>query len=270
LEQFHLYTDNEIIVDALANFPNPKGWSVFIKVDCGNNRAGIHWEDVEIGAAVLRKLANNKNLHFAGLYAHCGDSYRVGPDGVVTHVAKRTIERLQQFADELKKATGVDCPSMGIGSTPSCNQPIAEMKKLTEIHPGNYVFNDAQQFTLGSCQLDDIACIVATRVIGHYPRRNQFLIDCGFTGLTKQGMDQMPSGCVIFRDEPNLKLIDTTQEIGKVTTVNGEQLNYKKYPLGSMLFMYPWHSCATAAMYPEHKILEENAVVGEWRPCRGW
>lgn len=66
-------------------------------------------------------------------------------------------------------------------------------------------FTDAQQYTIGSCTLDDIACTVATRVIGHYPHRNQLLIDCGFAALTKQGMGLLPGGCVIFRDHADIK-----------------------------------------------------------------
>ena len=39
------------------------------------------------------------------------------------------------------------------------------------------------------------------------------------------------------------RLINMTQEIGFVDTVQGE-LDYAKYPIGSMLFILPWHvSC---------------------------
>ena len=34
-------------------------------------------------------------------------------------------------------------------------------------------YADVQQHLLGSCALEEIAACVATRVIGHYPRRNQ-------------------------------------------------------------------------------------------------
>lgn len=32
------------------------------------------------------------------------------------------------------------CPASSIGSTPSCSHPVADMGKLTEVHPGNYIF----------------------------------------------------------------------------------------------------------------------------------
>jgi len=261
--------DNEFIIDALSKCHNPKGWSIFLKVDCGNNRAGVYWDNVQLGATLVKKLTSDKNFHFAGLYVHCGDSYKWGPNEV-KNVAKKTIEKLITLAEGIKKETGISCPRIAIGSTPSCSQPIADMKEISEMHPGNYVFYDSQQYSLGSCKLDDIACVVATRVIGHYPHRNEFLIDTGFAGLTKQGMGQLPSGCVIFRDEPNLKLLDMTQEIGKVTSVDGQPINWQKYPIGTMLFMYPWHSCATSALYPIYHIVVDGMVVDTWRPCRGW
>lgn len=36
-----------------------------------------------------------------------------------------------------------------------------------------------------------------------------------------------------------------TQEIGKVTRVDGQPINWEKYPIGTMLFMYPYHVSGT-------------------------
>ncbi len=45
---------------------------------------------------------------------------------------------------------------------------------------------------LGSCSEEDIAAVVVTRVIGHFPgERNQLLIDAGFTALSQQGFDEL-------------------------------------------------------------------------------
>ena len=35
---------------------------------------------------------------------------------------------------------GVECCSVGLGSTPTASQPSSLMKHITELHPGNYVF----------------------------------------------------------------------------------------------------------------------------------
>ncbi len=49
----------------------------------------------------------------------------------------------------LLASNGIEVKHQGIGSTPSCSQTASEgasiYTKLTEIHPGNYVFYDLQQ-----------------------------------------------------------------------------------------------------------------------------
>ena len=37
-----------------------------------------------------------------------------------------------------------------------------------------------------------------------------------------------------------IRMARMTQELGKVTDVNGK-LDLEKYPIGKMLFIYPWH-----------------------------
>ncbi|KAG7163256.1 D-serine dehydratase-like [Homarus americanus] len=190
LKKFHVMVDSQLAVDTLKDTPTPgKPWSVFLKVDCGNKRAGVWWED-EAGVDMALQLHNAPNITFVGVYVHCGNTYGA--------------KRLLKFVDRLKQR-GVTCTTVGTGSTPSCRQPSDNMKNLTEIHPGNYTFLDVQQWSLGSCSQEDIACCVATRVIGHYPHRNQMLIDCGFVGLTKQGYGHMDTGYGVFRGHPNLK-----------------------------------------------------------------
>ncbi|XP_045139165.1 D-threo-3-hydroxyaspartate dehydratase-like isoform X1 [Portunus trituberculatus] len=269
LEKFHVMVDSRVAVDVLvANTPPPgKTWSAYLAVNCGYNREGVWWESSE-GEELACLMDKSPSVTFAGVYVHCGNSYSASQPRDVERVREETIERLLHLVGRIK-ARGVACPVLGIGSTPTCSHPGPSMRQLTELHPGNYIFYDAQQMVLGSCKEADIACCVATRVIGHYPDRNQLLIDCGFSGLTKQGTGQLPSGCCIFRDQPNLKLDKMTQEVGFVNAVKGH-LNLDDFPIGCMLFILPWHSCATAAMYPVYHVVEDDAVVAEWRPTRGW
>lgn len=122
------------------------------------------------------------------------------------------------------------CPHASIGSTPSCSHPIPEMSQLTELHPGNYIFYgecpqhpaappcpstaptprlsaDLQQTQLGSCQPQDVAIRVLTRVIGHYEHRGQLLVDCGWTALSLHGAGagRGPQGCAAIDGHPELR-----------------------------------------------------------------
>jgi D-serine deaminase-like pyridoxal phosphate-dependent protein len=267
LNNFHILIDNQAMLDELKKSCSQTKWSIFLKVDCGYGRAGVWWQSEE-GIRLAKEISSQ--FKFAGVYVHCGNSYSASAHETnVQNVENETISNLLNFVKRLGEAN-TPCPTVGIGSTPSCSQPVESMKSLTEIHPGNYVFYDAQQHSIGSCSLNEIACTVATRVVGHYPHRNEMLIDCGFTALTKQGKDLLPGGFVIFPNNSELKLKDMTQEVGKVTTVDGSALDFKRYPIGHMFFMHPYHSCATAAMHGHYNVHRNGKIVEIWKPCRGW
>ena len=66
--------------------------------------------------------------------------------------------------------------------------------------------SDVQQHMVGSCDLTDIAVKVATRVIGHYPHRNQLVVDAGWMALSLDGQGKLPTGSYcIFPDHPDLR-----------------------------------------------------------------
>ena len=37
------------------------------------------------------------------------------------------------------------------------------------------------------------------------------------------------------------RITSLSQEIGTVTTKSGQKINYERYPIGSQLFINPWH-----------------------------
>ena len=49
-------------------------------------------------------------------------------------------ERLLKYVDRLA-AVGVKCTTIGLGGTPVCKNPGPNMKKLTELYSGSYIFN---------------------------------------------------------------------------------------------------------------------------------
>ena len=64
------------------------------------------------------------------------------------------------------------------------------------------------QASHGSCNLPDVAVRVATRVVGHYPHRNQILVDAGFTALSSENKDRqgISNGAICLTEgAPSLK-----------------------------------------------------------------
>ncbi|XP_066487541.1 D-serine dehydratase-like [Tiliqua scincoides] len=268
LESFHVLVDSPEALGLLKrrNLSLGKRWKVWLKIDCENGRAGLRHADP--AALDLAKAIAEGATELAGIYAHCGNSYHCHGVSEIQSVARATTLSTLAFLNKLQQA-GVACPISSIGSTPSCSHPVPEMAKLQEVHPGNYIFYDVQQMMIGSCQLEDVAVRVLTRVIGHYPHRNQLLVDCGWTGLSLHSLGQLPTGYALVEGHPSLKLVGMTQEHGKIEPISGK-LDFTKYRLGSLLALIPYHACATAAMHPLYYIHTSGRVVATWKPVRGW
>ena len=173
------------------------------------------------------------------------------------------------FADKLDKLSLAKKSSLltGIGSTPTCSHPPSDLDGVKEMHPGNYFTYDYNQHLIGSCSLDDIACRVCTRVVGHYPSTNTLQVDCGWTGTSAQGKEHNYGA---LKGEDNLKILNLKQEAGTLTTKDGSKIDYSRYPIGKMLFIIPWHSCASIHQHRVIHAIEGEEVVETWECCDGW
>ncbi|XP_068197228.1 D-serine dehydratase isoform X2 [Antennarius striatus] len=268
LDLFQVLLDHPEALERLRRRPLAGGrlWHVWLKLDCGNGRAGVLHSDA--GAVQLAQaIAGAEGVELTGVYAHCGNTYYCKGVEQIQAVAQETTDLTLQFMEKLK-AVGITCKS-SIGSTPSCSHPVKDMSRLSEVHPGNYVFYDMQQSLIGSCSLEDVAVRVLTRVIGHCPHRNQLLIDCGWCGLSQDGSGKLPTGYAVIEGHPNLKLASMTQEHGRVEPLSGA-LDFGRYPLGALLQLIPYHACATAMMHPVYHVHSGGRLLGQWRPTRGW
>ncbi|XP_068529274.1 D-serine dehydratase-like isoform X2 [Anas acuta] len=271
LEAFQVLLDSPEALQCLRQRPlaGGKRWLVWLKLDCGNGRAGVRPTDpgaLPLARAIAEEAPGEVTL--VGVYAHCGNTYGCSGVPAIQAIARATTAAVLDFVASLRQA-GVPCPQASIGSTPSCSHPVPEMSELTEVHPGNYIFYDLQQTLLGSCQPQDVAIRVLTRVIGHYPHRNQLLLDCGWAALSLHGGAQTPAGCATVEGHPQLRLAGLTQEHGLLEPVGG-RMDFGRFPVGTVLALVPFHACATAAMHPVYYAHEEGEVVALWHPVRGW
>lgn len=271
LNLFHVTVDNMEIIKALGEYtlPSKKRWSVLLMVDCCSGRDGAP-HNSQRTLEMVQQIALLNNAHFAGIYTHTGASYHCKGAGEVKELCTTAAGKMDELANRIR-SIDIECKNVGIGATPTCSQPAEAkfIKGITEFHPGNYVFYDGTQVAIGSCEVDDIAGTVLTRIISHYPEQGHMLIDCGWLALTLDGLGKLPTGFCVFKGEPNLKLVMMTQEIGKVIPIEGK-LDFSKYPIGSKLTILPNHACATAAMHPVYYVHDGEYVIEEWKPVRGW
>eukprot|EP00036_Acanthoecidae_sp_10tr_P023877 CAMPEP_0206329330 /NCGR_PEP_ID=MMETSP0106_2-20121207/23142_1 /ASSEMBLY_ACC=CAM_ASM_000206 /TAXON_ID=81532 /ORGANISM="Acanthoeca-like sp., Strain 10tr" /LENGTH=371 /DNA_ID=CAMNT_0053762043 /DNA_START=49 /DNA_END=1164 /DNA_ORIENTATION=+ len=271
VQPFHVMVDHPAQFAAIEAFSETHPddtplWSIFVMVDCGYHRDGVDPADPQSVDFVSRIHASTV-ASVAGVYTHGGHSYGAGGREGIAKVAEAERDAVVGFAKTCR-ANGVAVPTVGVGSTPTCSVPPPTLDGVTEMHPGNYLVYDCMQARIGSCALADVAARVATRVIGHYPKQNMMLIDLGWTGCSAQGAEH---GYGAFLDHPELKIAVLKQEAGEVVPSDGTPLQLDRYPIGTVLQLLPWHSCASAHPHSHATAVRGTEIVGSWeRVPRGW
>ena len=267
VERLSILLDSEDALRAVERFHVAHGvtFDVFLKVDCGYHRAGVD-PDSPDSVRLALALGRSEAVRFRGLLTHAGHSYNAADTEEIRRIAAEESASLTRFRALLEGLDGV-CRS--IGSTPTASI-VDRFSECDEVRPGNYVFYDAFQATIGSCTLAEVAVSVLTTVVGSYPERGSLIVDAGALALSKDlGPTQIDPrfgyGLVCDTDLRPLpmRIVALSQEHGKIaaeTTV----------PVGTRLRIVPNHSCLTAAMFDRYQIVSGGRVVDEWRPVRGW
>ena len=284
MENFAILVDSLEMIHSLLHFHNPKHvkpWNVWVMVDCGYHRDGIDPKDpasLELIAAIYN--AGKDKMIFSGIYTHGGHSYSSKSD--IALIAGIERDAVVHFANAIRSYFGVGIGMsdvvVAVGSTPTCSILPEHLNDVDAIHPGNYLYYDIMQADLGSCKEEDIAVRVLTRVIGKYPKQNMLLIDCGWTGCSAQGQGQHYGRIAGFENH-KLCIKVLKQEAGEVETSDGSPIDFDNFPIGTILEIFPYHSCAATHQHRKihiiennnrHDKIEEQNVMDCWDICDGW
>jgi D-serine deaminase-like pyridoxal phosphate-dependent protein len=272
-----IVTDNLPVARAIAAAARGgDSFSVFIEIDSGAGRAGLPYPALPGLLDIGRVLHAAPNVELAGVMTHGGHSYHEStPDGIA-RVAEEERLAVVTAAQRLREA-GLPCPIVSAGSTPTAMH-ARTFEGLTEMRPGVFVFNDLDQAGIGSCGAGDIAVSVMASVIGHYPHRNQLLIDAGALALSKDisAQEFMPkAGYGFIKDAPvpDLAVVACSQEHGFVQA--DANLPYDKLPIGSRVRVWPNHVCITAAAYDRYHVVDSEqsdgrTIVATYDRINGW
>ena len=272
-----IVTDNLPVARAIADAAKDGDtFSVFIEIDSGGGRAGLPWPDLPGLLDIARVLHQAPSVELAGVMTHAGHSYHEStPDGIAA-VAEQERQAVVGAAEKLR-AAGIPCPIVSAGSTPTAMHS-RDFGGLTEMRPGVYVFNDLDQEFIGSCTSADLALSVLASVIGHYPHRNQLLIDAGALALSKdisaqEFQPKVGYGTVADAPVKEMAVVACSQEHGFVGA--DEPIPYGNLPIGSRLRVWPNHACITAAAYDRYYVVDSDldggkSVVDTYDRINGW
>ena len=183
-QRLNLITDDPEIPALLNQAARNENVSVdlFLKIDCGLHRCGVEPDSKE-ALEIPERISDSSNLRFAGILTHAGHSYHYRSRDERLTVARHERDVMRQLATELRDS-GIDVPTVSIGSTPTITI-VDHLDGVDEARPGNYIFFDAFQASIGSCTLDDCALTVLAAVVHRDLKRNKIVIDAGAIALSK-------------------------------------------------------------------------------------
>jgi D-serine deaminase-like pyridoxal phosphate-dependent protein len=247
-------------------------FDVFLKVDCGYHRCGVAPESKE-AVEIPRQISDAKNLNFAGILTHAGHSYHARSIDEIRQIAAQERDVMTEFAGKLR-ADSIEVPTVSIGSTPTIHH-VDHLTGVDEIRPGNYIFFDAFQATLGSCGFEDCALTVLTAVVHRDRERRKIIVDAGAIALSKdRGAVDLDETCGYGRvldlagNDLNMRVESVSQEHGAIHV--GDEATFDRLKIGSRVRILANHSCLTAAQHEHYHVLENGAIVDRWEIHGGW
>ncbi|NXR76203.1 DSD1 dehydratase, partial [Pycnonotus jocosus] len=100
LQRFQVLLDSRQGLEMLLQNPLPAGkrWLAWLKLDCGNARAGIRPTDPE-ALSLARAMAQGSPelVTLVGVYAHCGNTYGCRDIATVQAIARDTTAAVLEF-----------------------------------------------------------------------------------------------------------------------------------------------------------------------------
>ena len=247
---------------------------VLIEIDCDGHRSGLKPDSEEI-VRVAQALEAPAKL--VGVLTHAGGSYDVDTHEALLARSRGERDGICRAAQMLRNA-GFDISIVSVGSTPTALTD-EDLKGVTELRAGVYVFFDLFQAGVGICKPEDIALSLLVTVIGHQLEKGWVITDGGWMALSRdrgtanQKVDQgYGLGC-----DSNGKIIDgrwvsgANQEHGIISCHNPQGFNPKDYPIGTRLRILPNHACPTGAQHPYYYVVNNSLEIKDrWNRFYGW
>jgi len=259
---------------------------VLIEIDCDGHRGGILADDPKL--LQIAAILEPRQL-LRGVLNHAGESYSCDSPQDLIACAENERATAVAAAKNLHKA-GFNCPMVSIGSSPTAHFS-ANLKGVTEVRAGVYVFFDLVMAGIGVCQIEDIALSVVTTVIGHREDKGWIMIDAGWMALSRDrgtARQKIDQGYGLVCDLagvpiPGLIVGDVSQEHGQISLRADSTAQLPQLKIGTGLHILPKHACATGAQHSQYHVFsaaqseqktdsetQQLVVQAVWPRIKGW
>ncbi len=125
-------------------------------------------------------------------------------------IAEAEAKTMTALADAVR-AKGIEVAEISVGATPTVRYSV-DQKGLTELRPGNYIYFDRTQVSLGAAGWDDCALTVLARVVTK-PAPDRIIVDSGSKTLTNdlaRGFAPAPGYGAVLRSTGGVQSPDET------------------------------------------------------------
>ena len=207
------------------------------KVDIGQGRLGVPAGQPVV--EFVQSLQHLPNLTFYGIGTHAAHAYRSPSYEKIEEIG--LLEgQLMAETRQLLEEVAIPCPVVAVGSTPTATVS-SRVRGVTEIRPGNYVFNDAVQVALGVASPEECALTILTTVISR-PTPTRAVIDAGSKALS---IDRGPRNIEIVKGYGQVVgyleiIVATPSEEWTVLTIPEDS----SIRVGDRLQILPNHACS--------------------------
>jgi D-serine deaminase-like pyridoxal phosphate-dependent protein len=221
------------------------GLEVLVEIDSGHHRTGVAADRAgEVAAA-----ARTAGLQVAGVFSFPGHSYAPGGR---EQAAADEAAALSTAADALR-AAGIEPRVRSGGSTPTAALSAPDV--LTELRPGVYAFQDAQQAELGSADLADIALTAVATVVSQDGDRA--VLDAGSKVLSAD-RPAWASGFGRLPDHPGARVVALSEHHATVTFLGPAPA------VGERVRVAPNHVCTAVNLADELVVVDGGVEVDRW------
>jgi len=228
-----------------------------IEIDSGLNRCGVlpGRDAVELYEAIN----GLPSLRFKGIFTHAGQVYGAGSLSEVMEVSRHESKVMVETARALEQA-GTSAEIVSVGSTPTMKVWEGH-EGVNEIRPGNYIFHDAIQLSLGVATMEECALSIVATVISR-PSRERAVIDGGskaFSSDRGAHGKEMASGFGIVLGKKAI-LERLSEEHGIMSLDPDEDLE-----IGERVRIIPNHACAVVNLFDRAYGIRNGEIVEEFQ-----
>lgn len=233
-------------------------FDVMLEIDTGLKRCGVL--PGEPAFQLYQRLQSLPGIHIQGIMTHAGHAYGAASPNEALMIGRQEGQAMVETA-ELFRKRGISLTEVSVGATPTV-KTSGTTPGVTEIRPGNYVFNDMTQVRLGVASIEDCALRVAARIVGR-PALDRFIIDAGAKSLAlDQGAHGTGgvSGYGFVVGHPGLTITRLSEEHGMVHIAESTSLE-----VGDIIEIIPNHSCPVANLTDEVYIVKDGQIIDTWK-----